>query len=72
VTARSLTDEEDICARFARRHDSEGYTENEFKEAMKRLLAQGLIRRVPYRAPNGTIRHKIARANPDPQRRSCS
>jgi hypothetical protein len=59
VTARSITDDEDICARFARRRDSEGYTEAEFKQAMESLLAAGLIRRVAYRAPDGTIRYKI-------------
>jgi hypothetical protein len=61
MTARSLTDEEDICARFARRPDSEGYTEAEFRRAMANLLAEGLIRRVSYRAPDGTIRHRIER-----------
>ena len=61
MPARSLTDEEDICARFARRADSEGYTEAEFKETMADLLAQGIICRVPYRAPDGTIRYRIER-----------
>jgi hypothetical protein len=64
MTARSITDEDDVCARFARRRDNEGYTEIEFREAMKSLLAAGLIRRVAYRAPDGSIRHKIERSNP--------
>jgi hypothetical protein len=64
MTARSLTDEADICARFARRSDSEGYSETEFRNAMQQLLAQGIIRKVPYQTPDGTTRYKIERAAP--------
>jgi hypothetical protein len=54
-------DEEDICANFARQPDSEGYTEAEFRQVLVKLLAQGVVRRVPYRASDGSTRHRIER-----------
>jgi len=59
--SRHPLDEEDICANFARDPDCQGYTEAEFREVLTSLLGRGVLRRVPYRAANGTIRYRIER-----------
>jgi hypothetical protein len=64
---RHLADDEDICRTFAQHPDSEGYTEAEFRQAMTNLIAQGILRRVPYRTPDGVMRHRIERADNRPK-----
>ena len=63
MTEHDPADDEDICAEFARHHDSEGYTESEFRAAMTNLIAQGIIRRVPYITADGDIRYRIERVD---------
>jgi hypothetical protein len=62
MTAHAPTDDEDICHTFARHANSEGYTEAEFRKAIDNLLLLGLLRRVPYRAQDGSARYLIERA----------
>jgi hypothetical protein len=45
----------------ARQPDSEGYTEAEFRKVLVKLLAQGVVRRVPYRAADGSTRYRTER-----------
>ena len=59
MTARDPTDDEDICRTLARHAKSEGYTVTEFRQAIDNLLARGLLRRVPYRDDDGSLRHRI-------------
>jgi hypothetical protein len=59
MTPRDPTDDEDICRTLARRLGSEGYTVAEFRQAIDNLLSRGLLRRVPYRANDGSLRHRI-------------
>jgi hypothetical protein len=61
MTARAPIDDEDICRTFARHADSEGYTEAEFRQAIDNLLVLGILRRVPYRAQDGSTRYRIER-----------
>ena len=66
MSERHPADDEDICAGFARRPDSDGYTASEFRAAMTNLLAQGILRRVPYITADGNIRFRIERADTAP------
>jgi len=63
MSQRHPADDADICAEFAQQYDSEGYTETEFRAAMTNLLAQGIIRRVPYITADGSIRFRIERVD---------
>jgi len=59
---RDPLDEDKICAFFASRPDSGGFSEAEFQAVLADLLARGIVCRAPYRTPDGTLRYRIERA----------